>query len=186
MGWLESGAFRWAGLSRAQTDGQAWVGRIPMGRLESGAYRWAGLSRAHTDGQAWVRRIPMVRPESGTYRWAGLSRAHTDGQAWVERIWMGRPKSGAYRCLNHHRQATNVGCCVARKCLSNSPSYSGDMVLLGPMNCPSDTLGGMSRICWTAWHCITQRKQYVCWSDQRNHRVGTQQQSGSVMRNLAV
>ena len=31
----------------------------------------------------------------------------------------------------------------------------------------------------------TQRKQYVCWSDQSNHRVGTQQESGSEMRNLA-
>ena len=24
----------------------------------------------------------------------------------------------------------------------------------------------------------TQRKQYVCWSDQSNYRVGTQQESG--------
>ena len=37
-----------------------------------------------------------------------------------------------------------------------------------------------------------QRKQYVCWSDQSNHRVGTQQESGSEMsfveefRNLDV
>ena len=31
----------------------------------------------------------------------------------------------------------------------------------------------------------TQRKQYVCWSDQSNHRVGTQQEAGSEMRYLA-
>ena len=32
----------------------------------------------------------------------------------------------------------------------------------------------------------TQRKQYVCWLDQSNHRVGTQQESGSEIRNLAL
>ena len=32
---------------------------------------------------------------------------------------------------------------------------------------------------------ITQRKQYVCWSSQSNHRVGTQQGSGLEMSNLA-
>ena len=32
----------------------------------------------------------------------------------------------------------------------------------------------------------TQRKQYVCWSDQSNHRVGTQQKTGSKMRNLSL
>ena len=31
----------------------------------------------------------------------------------------------------------------------------------------------------------TQLKQYVCWSGQSNHRIGTQQESGSEMRNLA-
>ena len=30
-----------------------------------------------------------------------------------------------------------------------------------------------------------QRKQYVCWSDHSNHTVGTQQESGSEMRNFA-
>ena len=39
-------------------------------------------------------------------------------------------------------------------------------------------------------HCktlyTTQRKQYVFWSDQSNHMVGTQQESGSEMRNLAL
>ena len=28
----------------------------------------------------------------------------------------------------------------------------------------------------------TQRKQHLCWSDQSNHRVGTQQELGSEMR----
>ena len=32
----------------------------------------------------------------------------------------------------------------------------------------------------------TQRKQYVCWSGQSNHRVDPQQESGSEMRNLAL
>ena len=30
----------------------------------------------------------------------------------------------------------------------------------------------------------TQRKQYVCWTDQSDLRVGTQQESGSEMRNF--
>ena len=32
----------------------------------------------------------------------------------------------------------------------------------------------------------TQRKQYVCWSGQSNHRVSSQQESGSEIRNLAL
>ena len=32
----------------------------------------------------------------------------------------------------------------------------------------------------------TQRKQFVCWFEQSNHWVGTQQGSGSEMRNLAL
>ena len=32
----------------------------------------------------------------------------------------------------------------------------------------------------------TQRKQCVCWYDQRNHRVGTEQEQGSEMRNLLL
>ena len=32
----------------------------------------------------------------------------------------------------------------------------------------------------------TQRKQYVCWSGQNNHKVSSQQESGSEMRNLAL
>ena len=32
----------------------------------------------------------------------------------------------------------------------------------------------------------TQRKQYVCWSGQNNHRVSSRQESGSEMRNLTL
>ena len=32
----------------------------------------------------------------------------------------------------------------------------------------------------------TQQKQYVCWSGQSNHRVGSQKESGSEMRKLAL
>ena len=81
----------------------------------------------------------------------------------------------------HHLQATGVGCYVWGASV-NSLSYADDMVLLVPMETALyETLGGMSRIWQTSWHCV-QRKQYVCWSDQGNHRVGTQQESGSKMR----
>ena len=52
--------------------------------------------------------------------------------------------------LNHHLHATGVGCYV-EGAWENSLSYADDMVLLAPMvTCSSDTLGGMSRICWTS------------------------------------
>ena len=52
--------------------------------------------------------------------------------------------------LNHHLQGTGIGC-YAGGAWVNSPSYADDMVLLAPNgNCSSDTLGGMSRICWTS------------------------------------
>ena len=88
--------------------------------------------------------------------------------------------------LNHHLQATGVVCYVGGASL-NSLSYDDDMVLLAP------TVILLFRHCWRyvayMWHLMTlyttQRKQYVCWSDQSNHRVSTQQESGSEMRNLA-
>ena len=55
--------------------------------------------------------------------------------------------------LNHDSQATGGGSYVGGACV-NSLSYTDDMVLLAPKVCSSDTLGGMSRICWTTWHCI--------------------------------
>ena len=53
--------------------------------------------------------------------------------------------------LNHHLQATGVGCYVGDAWV-NSVSNADDTALLAPMhgNCSSDTLGGMSRICWTS------------------------------------
>ena len=53
-------------------------------------------------------------------------------------------------------------------------------------NCSSDTLGGMSRICWTPWHCI-QHTENICMQVRpKLHRVGTQQESCSEMRNLCL
>ena len=62
------------------------------------------------------------------------------------------------------------------------------MVLLAPPVTALQTLGGISRICWTTWHCTqhNENSMYSSWSDQWNHRVGTQQESGSEMRNLAL
>ena len=55
--------------------------------------------------------------------------------------------------LNQHFQETGVGCYVGGAWV-NSLSYADDMVLLAPTVTASDTLGGMSRICCTTWHCI--------------------------------
>ena len=90
--------------------------------------------------------------------------------------------------LNHHLQATCVGCYVGGARV-DSLSYADDTGgTCTHGNCSSDTLGGMSRICWTSCMTLhtTQRKQYVCWSGKNNHRVGSQQESGSEMRNLAL
>ena len=55
--------------------------------------------------------------------------------------------------VNHHIQATGLGCCVGGARV-NSHSYADDMVLCTHANWSSDTLRGMSRICWTSRHCI--------------------------------
>ena len=52
--------------------------------------------------------------------------------------------------LNHHLQATGVGYYVGGAWV-NSLSYG---VTYTHGNCSLDTLGGISRICWTSWHCI--------------------------------
>ena len=61
------------------------------------------------------------------------------------------------------------------------------MVLLGPTVTALQTLLDVCRAMLDLMTLYTtQRKQYVCWSDQSNHRVGTQQESGSEIRNLAL
>ena len=89
--------------------------------------------------------------------------------------------------VNHHLQATRVGCYVGGAWV-NSLSYADDMVLLAPTVTALQTL---LEVCRAYMQDIitlytTQRKQYVCWSGQNNHRVGSQQESGSEMRNLAL
>ena len=87
---------------------------------------------------------------------------------------------------NHHLQATGVGCYVGGAWV-NSVSYADDMVLLAPTVTALQPLLEIKlfqlalMILYT-----TQRKQYVCWSGQSNHRVGSQQESGSEMRDLAL
>ena len=85
--------------------------------------------------------------------------------------------------LNHHLQATDVGCYVG---VSYSLSYSDDVVLLAPTVTALQTLLEVCRA-YAAPHDIVYntRKQYVFWSDQSNHRVRTQEESCSEMRNLA-
>ena len=90
--------------------------------------------------------------------------------------------------LNHHHQATGVGCYVGGAWL-NSLSYADDMVLLAPTVTALRTLLGVRRAYMLDLMTLytTQLKQYVCWSDQSNHhKVGTQQEPGSEMRNLAL
>ena len=81
--------------------------------------------------------------------------------------------------LNHYLQATGVGCYVGGAWV-NSLSYADDMVLLACThgNCSSATLGGryVVQLLDLVTLYTTQRKQYVCWTDQSNHRVGTQQE----------
>ena len=62
----------------------------------------------------------------------------------------------------------------------NSPCYADDMVLLAPT---VTALHTFLEVCRPDAVTVTlytkQRKLYVCGSDQTNHRVGTQQESGS-------
>ena len=91
--------------------------------------------------------------------------------------------------LNHHLEATGVGCLLCiRRCLGKFTENGDDKVLLSPtVSCSS---------CRHFWrygvHMLnlmilytTQQKQSLCWpTDQSNHKVGTQQDSGSEMRNI--
>ena len=88
--------------------------------------------------------------------------------------------------LNHHLQTTGVVCSVGGAWV-NSLSYADDMVLLAPTVTALQTLLEVCRA-YAAPHDIVYnaaKTVYVCWSDQRNHRVGTQQESGSEMRNFS-
>ena len=60
--------------------------------------------------------------------------------------------------LNYHLHATGVGYYVWGAWV-NSLSYADDMVLLAPM---VTALGGMSRMCWTSWHCIQHNENSMC------------------------
>ena len=74
--------------------------------------------------------------------------------------------------LNHHLQATGVGCYVGGAWV-NSLSYADDMVLFAPTVAAlhADTLGGMSRICWTSLHCTNTTKT-VCTMDRPKQSQG--------------
>ena len=89
--------------------------------------------------------------------------------------------------LNHHLQATGVGCYVGGAWV-NSLSYADDVVLLTPT---VTALHRLLEVCHAYMLDLmklytTQRKQYVCWSGQNSHRVSSQQESGLEMRNLAL
>ena len=95
--------------------------------------------------------------------------------------------------LIHQLQATRVYRMLCGRYLGKFTELCGWYgVTCTHCNSSLDTLGpyigGMSRIYMLDLLTLytTQWKQYVCWSDQSNHRVGTQQESGSEMRNLAL
>ena len=85
---------------------------------------------------------------------------------------------------NHHLQATDVGCYIGGA-WGNSMSYANDTMLLSG-NCSSDTLGEMSHMLDLMTLYTTQRNHYLGWFGQSNQRVGSQQESGSEMWNLAL
>ena len=70
----------------------------------------------------------------------------------------------------------------------NSQSYADDMVLLAPTVTALQTL---LEVChaYAGPHDIvynTTKTVCICWSGKINHRVGSQQESGSEMRNFAL
>ena len=88
--------------------------------------------------------------------------------------------------LNHHLRATGTGCYVAGIWV-NSLSYADDVVLLAPRVTALQTLLKACRT-YSGLHDIAYNTtETVCMLvDQSNHRLGTQQESGSEMRNLAL
>ena len=92
--------------------------------------------------------------------------------------------------LNHHLRATGVMCYVGGANV-NSLICANDMVLLASTVLAPACTRPFLEVCraYAGPHdrmCTSQRKQYVCWFDQSNHRVGTEQESCSEMRNLAL
>ena len=84
--------------------------------------------------------------------------------------------------LNHHLEATGVGCYVGGAWV-NSLSYTDDMVLLAPTVTARQTLLEECRA-YAAPHDIVYNTTKTVYL-QNNHRVGTQQETGSEMNNLA-
>ena len=89
--------------------------------------------------------------------------------------------------LNHHLHAKGEECYVGGV-WANFLNYGDDMVLLAPTVTALQTLLEVCHAYMLDRMTLytTQRKQYVCWSGQSNHRVGSKQESGSEMRNLAL
>ena len=87
--------------------------------------------------------------------------------------------------LNHHLQATGVGCYVGGAWV-HSLSYAEDMVLLSPTVIALQTLLEVCRA-YAGHDIVYNTTKTVCMLvRQSNHRVGSQQESGSEMRNLAM
>ena len=92
--------------------------------------------------------------------------------------------SSAYTDDHNHLQATGVGCNVGGAWV-NSVMWMIYGVTCTNGNYSSDTLGGIRTYAGPHDIVYNRTKTVLCWSDQSNHRVGTQQESGSQMRNLA-
>ena len=71
--------------------------------------------------------------------------------------------------LNHHLQAAGVGCYVGGAWV-NSLSYADVILILAPTVTVLQTLLEVARMLDLMTLYTTQRKQYLCWSGQNNHR----------------
>ena len=85
-----------------------------------------------------------------------------------------------------HLQATGLGCYVGGAWI-DSLTYADDIVLLAPMATALQTLLEICRAYAVPRDIVynTTKTVYVCWFDESNPKVCTQQESGSGMRNLA-
>ena len=91
--------------------------------------------------------------------------------------------------LNHNLHASNRCRVLCRRCMGKfTELQEDDMVLLAPTVTALQTLLQVCRA-YAGHHDIvynTTKTVCMCRFDQSNHRVGTQQESGSEMRNLAL